>query len=500
MDSQPPVATRTEEASQADLLPSERIAGSLLPKVLTTFDMVAIFICIVLFISNSALMTGAGPAAYVYWLLGFVTFLVPGAIVTGQLGRMFPGEGSLYLWTHKALGDFAGFFAGFCAWFPGVLGLVATADGALTLLQQLNGAWLSQPWQEGCVIILIIALSATLALARLRLTQRLVNLVCLAYGGAILLIGIGGLLALLHHQVAPIDYALHNWLPTPATFTFYGTVVLALLGVEVPLNLGVEIKESRAVTHYLLWGSLVIMLAYLVGTFGVMIAVPLSDQSSPAAVAEAVRLGFGGTLGQFLGLLVTLIFVGFFVLTTAVFNYSFARLLFVSGLDRHLPSALSRLNANRVPSVAVLVQSVLASLVAALIFLVAPVTLHLLRPADLTTIVYDVLQAALTVIWCVSMVFLFCDVVLIRRKYREHFARQQLAPGWVFHLCLVLGVLASSAGVLVIFTNPWVNLLSRRQWDLALLALLLVAALAALLTYSRGYRRRQAKAGKGEVA
>ena len=491
MDTPSPITAATEAAPESDLLPSERIAPGLLPRVLTTFDMVAIFICIVLFISNSALMTGAGPAAYLYWLLGFVTFLIPGAIVTGQLGTLFPGEGSIYLWTHKALGDFAGFFAGFCAWFPGVLGLVATADGALTLLQHLNGAWLSQPWQEGCVIILIIALSAALALARLRLTQRIVNLVGLAYGGAILLAGIAGLLALLHQQVAPVNYAPRDFLPTPATFTFYGTVVLALLGVEVPLNLGVEIKEPRAVTRYLLWGSLVIMVAYLLGTFAVMTAVPLADQSSPAAVAEAVRLGFGGTLGDVLGLLVTLIFTGFFLLTTAVFNYSFARLLFVSGLDRRLPAALSRLNANRVPSVAVVVQSVLASLVAALIFLVAPLTLRLLRPADLTTIVYDVLQAALTVIWCVSMIFLFVDVVLIRRKYPEHFARKQLAPGRVFHLCLVLGVLASSAGVLVIFTNPWVNLLSRRLWDLALLVLLLIAALGATMLYGYGYKKRQ---------
>src|SRR5579884_2220608 len=354
MDTPSPITAATEAAPESDLLPSERIAPGLLPRVLTTFDMVAIFICIVLFISNSALMTGAGPAAYLYWLLGFVTFLIPGAIVTGQLGTLFPGEGSIYLWTHKALGDFAGFFAGFC-----------------------------------------------------------------------------------------------------------------------------------------LWGSLVIMVAYLLGTFAVMTAVPLADQSSPAAVAEAVRLGFGGTLGDVLGLLVTLIFTGFFLLTTAVFNYSFARLLFVSGLDRRLPAALSRLNANRVPSVAVVVQSVLASLVAALIFLVAPLTLRLLRPADLTTIVYDVLQAALTVIWCVSMIFLFVDVVLIRGKYPERFARKQLAPGRVFHLCLLLGVLASSAGVLVIFTNPWVNLLSRRQWDLALLVLLLIAALGATVLYGYGYKKRQ---------
>ncbi len=79
----------TAESGSGEVLRSERIAAGILPKVLNTFDMVAIFVAIVLFISNSAVMAGgAGPAAYIYWGLGFITFLIPGAIVTGQLGLM----------------------------------------------------------------------------------------------------------------------------------------------------------------------------------------------------------------------------------------------------------------------------------------------------------------------------------------------------------------------------------------------------------------------------
>ena len=111
---------------QSDLLISERVAGGILPKVLTTFDMVAIFVAIVLFITNSAVMQSAGPASFGWWVIGCVVFLLPCAVATGQLGVTFPGEGSIYLWTHKAFGPFWGFFAGFCAWWPGVLVMVAT--------------------------------------------------------------------------------------------------------------------------------------------------------------------------------------------------------------------------------------------------------------------------------------------------------------------------------------------------------------------------------------
>src|SRR5256885_15475662 len=110
--------------SERDMI-SEKVAPTLVARVLNSFDLVVIFVAIVLFIPNASTVQFAGSAAFVFWGLGFLTFLIPGAFVTAQLGRMFPEEGSLYVWTHKALGPFWGFFAGFVAWWPGVLVMVA---------------------------------------------------------------------------------------------------------------------------------------------------------------------------------------------------------------------------------------------------------------------------------------------------------------------------------------------------------------------------------------
>jgi len=471
----------TAESGSGEVLRSERIAAGILPKVLNTFDMVAIFVAIVLFISNSAVMAGgAGPAAYIYWGLGFITFLIPGAIVTGQLGLMFPGEGSIYVWTNKAFGAFLGFFAGFCAWWPGVLVMIATGDAVVSLIQQLNSNFLTEPWQQGVVIIAVIAFSFVLSILRFRVTQNFVNIVFVAYGGAILLIGLAGLLSLGHP--APVDYSPHAWSLNWGNATFYGTVILALLGIEVPLNMGVEITHPRSITRYLLWGSVVVIAAYLIGTFGVMVAVPLKDQGSPSAIAEAVTLGFGPA-GTVLGWLVNVIFIGFFLFNTAVYNYSFGRLLFVSGLDRRMPAVMSKVNANRVPWVAVLVQSIISGVFTVLAFIIAPYSLSTgFKPADLSTIVYVILQAAVTVIWCVSMVILFIDVIIIRYKFHETFTRARLAPDWVFYLCSLFGLVASGVGVYVIFTGPWTPLLSKTVWiwwigGIAVLSLLIGASL-----------------------
>src|SRR5207237_9718125 len=93
-------------AAQADerVMISERIAPGMLPRVLNTTDMTIIFLAIVLFIVQASVIQPAGPSAYVYWILGFLLFLIPGAILTAQLGQMFQPEGSLYAWTQTELG------------------------------------------------------------------------------------------------------------------------------------------------------------------------------------------------------------------------------------------------------------------------------------------------------------------------------------------------------------------------------------------------------------
>ena len=136
---------------------SEKLAPVLVTtKVLTSFDLIVIFIGIVLFINNSAGLAPNGPSMFIIWILAFLTFLIPGNIVTAQLGRMFPQEGSIYVWTHKALGPFWGFFAGFVAWWPGIFGMVFSAALVSSICRFIcDFECLSEPWQVGLVVLAV---------------------------------------------------------------------------------------------------------------------------------------------------------------------------------------------------------------------------------------------------------------------------------------------------------------------------------------------------------
>src|SRR4029453_9256745 len=190
-------------ARDEQLMVSERIAPGMLPRGLNSMDMTIIFVAIVLFIVNASAIQRAGPAAYTFWILGFLAFLIPGALVTAQLGLMFPQEGSLYVWTQKALGPFWGFFAGFCAWWPGILVMAATGDAVVSIWQFIDTGGLPKNWQQGLVILAVLWFSAIIATLRLRMTQNYANVAVMFYGGAIFVIGLAGVLWLLGHAHSP---------------------------------------------------------------------------------------------------------------------------------------------------------------------------------------------------------------------------------------------------------------------------------------------------------
>jgi amino acid transporter len=458
--------------SDSGSLISERVAGGILPRVLTTFDMVAIFVAIVLFITNAAVIQGAGPSAFGWWIIGFVVFLVPCAIATGQLGAMFPGEGSIYLWTHKAFGPFWGFFAGFCAWWPGVLVMVATGTTTVAFLGFVFPSLNSWPIQaQGLVIVAVILVSALVAVLRFRVTQNVVNVVFVLYGLAILAMFAAGVVYLARgHHAAVNPWNFTAWRPGSAhglnftNWTFFGLAVLALLGVEVPLNMGVEIREQKSVTRYLLWGSLVVVVAYLLATWGVMVTVPASSATNITAVATAVGVGLGSVAGKLTAIVLAL----FFLFITVVYNYSFARLIFVSGLDRRLPRAMSHVNRARVPDTAVWVQTVVAAVFTLVAFVVVPSVVGGGGAVNVETKIYDVLQAAVTVIWCISIVVLFVDILIILRRYQAQFQARRLAHPAVFWACSIIGGLASVVGIIATLSGSWTPLIGNNAGKLAI--------------------------------
>jgi len=477
-------------SQQADerMMVSERLAPGMLPRVLNSFDMTIIFVAIVLFIVNVSAIQQAHQAAFTYWVLGFLLFLIPGALVTSQLGQMFPQEGSLYVWTQKALGPFWGFFAGFCAWWPGILVMVATGDAVVTIWQFVVSNSLTKAWEQGLVILAVLWFSAAMSLLHLRMTQTYANWAVVFYGAAIFVIGLAGILWLIGdgHSATGGWGTASNWSIHSGQWTWFGFVILALLGIEVPLNMGVEIVHMRAIKKYLFWGSIVVMLAYLWATLGTMLALPAANSvGNTTDILVAVQKGFGSS--HAFAVVIGLVLIWFFVSNTIVYNYSFSRLLFVSGLEQRMPPKLGTVNPRtKVPVVAIITQTVLSSLFVVAIF-------NPWVASDNNQKAYWLFQAAVTVIWCVSMVLLFADIFLVKRAFPARFDEVRAAHPYVLYACGVIGMLASAFGAYTVFRSPWTGLFTIQHWRIWLAVLCGVSVAAAIVIYgiSEIMRRRE---------
>ncbi len=445
------------ESSTTEIkLVSEEYVPLTMPRILGTFDMTAVYLMIIFFITNATTAAGGGAAAFTYLLIGGITFFLPAVAATAQLGVLFPNEGALYNWTHKVLGGYWSFFAAFCAWFPGVLVMVTAGDVIVGYLQGLNSQWLVQPWQQGLVLIFFLAFSGVIAVQRFRTVQNIVNVVIMLTFLGVLLIGIAGVVWLVKgNQPVTSFHHLSDWMPNPGNYSLFGLVTLAYLGMDTALNMGGEITETKVIKKHLLWGTLLVLLGYFVATFSLLVVEGPVNGAIPFALVSLVDI----TLGKFAGNITAICLMSFFVLAAVVYNYAYARLLLVAGIDKRLPINMGKLNKHRIPANAIILQTIVAGVVAAFIFLIFPYVLKLNNPVNLSTEVYNVILASSTLVWALSSLFLFVNLALIYFRDRSRLLKQLIFPRPVLWLCIVLGSISCVIAIADSLFFSWIGLL-----------------------------------------
>jgi diguanylate cyclase (GGDEF)-like protein len=450
----------------------------LLPAVLGTGDLVVLMVLIVLFVANNNGVQLAGPTAFLYWGLGLLTFLLPCAYVTRWLALRFPGQGAPYLWATRILGERWSFFSAFAAWLPGVLVTVAAIQSSLIFVQYLAPSWFTTPIQQGLAIVLILIVPTAVACLPMRLLKRILLVLATFYVGVFALLGAAGIWWLASgHLAATAFNSAGAWMPNRNNFAAYGVVILAYLGVDVPLFMGGEIRGgksgARRATSYVWWGTAIVFVAYALGTFGVMAIVPGPRPGAPAAPSEgmsanviAISMVFGPVAGEIAAIVLA---VGQVALTI-VYILTFSRLLVVVAQDRRLPAALTKLDRRGVPVTSIIVQSSLAAIITILSLVILPVLFgSLIRPDDLANAIYNILQAAVTVIWVCTIIQLFAFVfwLLYRRKNRLATPRGQR---WLLLLCSIVGCAAALIGIWSTISSSWLpDLIPNANWTIIIL-------------------------------
>jgi glutamate:GABA antiporter len=464
--------------TQARLV-SEVVPDQVLPKVLGTFDLVAVYVFIICFISGSAIIAGGGWASISMWLAGFLLFLIPAGLAVLELGGLWPAQGGVYVWAYHTLGERWAFLGGFLSWVPVILA------GTLTPAAAVGYFALAFDVEVGLTAniilqLVLVWLCVAFALRRLRLTQNVANGVFLFYtlvfvgvlaaGIAVAVDNGGSAVPFRAGDAFTVDFSTYGWV--------FGLVLLYLVGVETPYNMGAEFVSPRSAKRMVWVGSLVLSLFYVMATIGVLLSTPAAANDPITGVAKV--FGYLGVPGLQSVAAIGIALVSLMAYT--IYHSAYSRLVFVSGLEKHLPRLFTHLNARtRNPVTALLVQGALTS--------VAIVVLY--AQQSLTTVFLS-LQGALTVVWLASGYFFLVPVVVARYRYAERYRTGDFwrIPGGnaVAILVSLVGVGATTAGIYYTITLPFSADIDKGTWMTNLGVICGVTLVIAGLIYFFGRR------------
>ena len=248
-------------ATATSCMTTELVPEQILPKVMSTFGLTAAYVFIICWITGSSMMAAGGWTAIPMWVLGILTFLVPAGMAVVELGNLWPGQGGVYIWATRTMGETWGFIGGYLSWVPVVLN---SASSPAIVLQFLLLAFHAELGLDASIILQLVILWAVigLALAKLAANQRIMNVVFVVYWVLTAVIFISGVRLRVESRFGHSRSArTPHWCPTsPVPVSCTAPCCCTCVGVETPYNMGAEfLSVRRSGPKMVVWGSIALV-------------------------------------------------------------------------------------------------------------------------------------------------------------------------------------------------------------------------------------------------
>jgi len=339
-----------------------------LRRVLGQRDLVFLFIVAVANLNVVPAIAANGPVTLWLWLLALLLFFWPQGIAVIELSSRYPNEGGVYLWTKEFFGDFHGFLSGWCYWTNNVFYVPTLLFYLAGISVYVGGArWQVLGANRSFMVFISFALLWLLVWLNVRglgVGKWVNNL-----GAVSTILTAGALmsLAVAHWRLFGLHFSLHELRLAGADWhlvSSFGVICFGLVGLELASVMGDEIREPRRVLPgAVAWGGISSGILYLGATLALLMALPQKDISVVQGILQAVDRMAGDVgvawLVPLLACALTIAIAG----TASAWLSGSARIPFVAGLDRYLPSPFGKLHPRfNTPYVALVVHATLSCL------------------------------------------------------------------------------------------------------------------------------------------
>ncbi len=257
-------------------------------------------VCAIVVMDTLAPSAAIGAPSISWWLITLVLFFIPYGLITAELGTTYPEEGGLYIWVRNAFGEkWAArttwlYWINVALWMPSVYVLFAGMFAQLFFPEMSLWAQIGL----GVVMSWVTVWIGTRALA---VSKWVPNIGAALKALIMLVIGVGAFVYAGKHGVAN-DLSLQAMLPTlDAGLWFLPVIVYNFMGFELISGVGDALEDpGKSIPRAIVISGVLIAVFYLLGTVGMLMAVPLDNLGLVEGIIDTLRIIFGETgLGGF---------------------------------------------------------------------------------------------------------------------------------------------------------------------------------------------------------
>jgi APA family basic amino acid/polyamine antiporter len=309
--------------------------------------------------TTTGLMAGMGASSgdiLLGWLLGGVIALC-GALCYGEVGANLPHSGGEYYYLSRLLHPAVGFMSGAVSLVVGFAAPIAATAIALNLyIETVLPEWPVS--QMAALIIVVLSLLHALDLQLGSRFQTAITFVKVS----LIVIFIGGVLMAAPKYTAHLFVAQPGFLLSSRFAVVLVFVAFAYAGWNAAAYIGTELKTpQRTLPLSLLIGTTFVTLLYMLLNLSYLLVIPADQLSGVEQVGYHVanRL-WGAGVADLVSMLIALTLV----CPISAMLMVGPRIAEAMARDGFLPPGLSRLNRRHVPSRAVMLQALLAAVIA----------------------------------------------------------------------------------------------------------------------------------------
>ena len=305
-------------------------------KSLTRLDMVLFTVCAFVGLDTLGTVASYGPQGFVWLVVLGLLFVLPYALLMGEVGAAFTEEGGPYEWMKLAWGRFAGGIGAVFYWISNPLWVGGSLAFLSTEAWRVNVSGIGHgTWGDYLFKFTFIWVSIGVAIASLRYGKWIPNL---GAGLRFLTLGFFSLTVVIYGAKHGFHgFSGHEASPSRGVFIALVPVLLFnYVGFELQNGAAEEMENpSRDVPVSVFQAAILGMISYVVPILGILLVLPLDKVTGIGGFIDAVTEVFtvyGGAAHALL-IVMTIGFLGSLVTSGAVWMIGSDRVQAVAAYD-----------------------------------------------------------------------------------------------------------------------------------------------------------------------